>query len=617
MLSLLRFITCGSVDDGKSTLIGRLLHDCGAVPEDQLASLARDSERHGTTGRGNLDLALLVDGLAAEREQGITIDVAYRYFGTARRRFIVADTPGHEQYTRNMATGASNADLAVLLVDARKGLLAQTRRHSFILSLMGLRHVVLAVNKMDAIGWDQARFDAIVAGYRAFAAPLGFTSIQPVPLSALTGDNVTWASPHTPWHGGPTLLALLEASPTGLDAADGPFRFPVQWVVRPDGNFRGLAGTVAAGAIRPGAPVRILPSGRDSTIARIVTQDTDRDQAVAGQAVTLVLTDPVDVARGDLLASRGAEPEVTDQFTAHLIWMHDAPLLPGRAYLIRMGTATATAQITQIKHRVDVNSLDRLAAPSLGLNDVGLCNLSLDRPLPVEPYAKGRACGSFILIDRHSNATLACGMVLHGLRRASNIQRQPMRIGKPDRVAAIGHRPCVLWFTGLSGAGKSTIADLVEQKLHAAGCRTMSLDGDNIRHGLCRDLGFTPADRVENIRRVAHVAQLMAEAGLIVLVSLISPYRADREMARSLLPPGEFLEIFVDTPLDICEARDVKGLYRKARAGALPNFTGISSPYEAPTEPDLHLDTGTGDATALADTVIRLLGKTGIISFAS
>lgn len=614
MVSLLRFITCGSVDDGKSTLIGRLLHDCGAVPEDQLASLARDSERHGTTGRGNLDLALLVDGLSAEREQGITIDVAYRYFGTARRRFIVADTPGHEQYTRNMATGASNADLAVLLVDARKGLLTQTRRHSFILSLMGVRQVVLAVNKMDAIGWDQDRFDAIVADYRAFAATLGFTDIQPVPLSALTGDNVTQASAHTPWHAGAPLLALLEAAPAASDASDGPFRFPVQWVVRPDGNFRGLAGTVAAGAVQPGDPVRVLPSGRDSTIARIVTRDGDRDRAAAGQAVTLVLTDDVDVTRGDMLVPPGAEPEVTDQFTAHLIWMHEEPLLPGRAYLIRMSTATATAQITQIKHRVDVNSLDHLAAHALGLNDVGLCNLSLDRPLPAEPYADGRACGSFILIDRHSNATLACGMVLHGLRRAGNIQRHPMRVGKPDRVAANGHRPCVLWFTGLSGAGKSTIADLVEQRLHAAGCRTMSLDGDNVRHGLCRDLGFTPADRVENIRRVAHIAQLMAEAGLIVLVSLISPFRADREMARSLLPPGEFLEIFVDTPLEICEARDVKGLYRKARSGALPNFTGIGSPYEPPTEPDLRLETGDGEAASLADTVVRHLAQAGIIA---
>lgn len=613
MVSLLRFITCGSVDDGKSTLIGRLLHDCGAVPEDQLASLARDSERHGTTGQGNLDLALLVDGLAAEREQGITIDVAYRYFGTARRRFIVADTPGHEQYTRNMATGASNADLAVLLVDARKGLLPQTRRHSFILSLMGVRQVVLAVNKMDAISWDRARFDAIVADYQAFAAPLGFTTIQPVPLSALTGDNISRPSAHTPWHTGPHLLSLLEAAPVAADAAGGPFRFPVQWVVRPDGNFRGLAGTIAAGTIRPGDAVRVLPSGRDSTIARITTHGGDLDKAVAGQAVTLVLADAVDAARGDLLAPPAAEPEVTDQFTAHLIWMHDQPLLPGRAYLLRLGTATATAQVTQIKHRVDVNSLEHLAAHCLDLNDVGLCNLSLDRPLPAEPYADSRTGGGFILIDRHTNATLACGMVLHGLRRAGNIQRQAMRVGKPDRAAANGHRPCVLWFTGLSGAGKSTIADLVEQRLHVAGCRTMSLDGDNVRHGLCRDLGFTPTDRVENIRRVAHVAQLMAEAGLIVLVSLISPFRADREMARSLLPPGEFVEIFVDTPLSVCEARDVKGLYRKARAGALPNFTGIDSPYEPPAEPELRLDTGAGDAETLAGMVVRHLAAADII----
>ncbi len=614
MADLLRFITCGSVDDGKSSLIGRLLHDCGALTEDQLDALRRDSARHGTTGAGNLDMALLVDGLAAEREQGITIDVAYRYFGTARRRFIVADTPGHEQYTRNMATGASTADLAVLLIDARKGLLTQTRRHSLILSLMGVRHVVLAVNKMDAVDWDRGVFDAIVANYQTYAGALGFRTIQAVPLSALAGDNVTKASSRMPWYPGPTLLDLLETADVTDGINDQPWRMPVQWVIRPDADFRGLAGTLVSGVVRAGDPVRVLPGGRDSRVARIATADGDQAEARAGQAVTLVLADAVDAARGDILCDPARPPEVTDQFTAHIIWMHEQPLLPGRAYLLRLGTGQVGAQITHLKYRVDIHTGEHLAAQTLGLNDIGLCNLSLDAPLPLEPYASNRAGGAFILIDRHSNATIGCGMVVHTLRRADNIRWQPMKVDKSARIAQAGHRPAVLWFTGLSGAGKSTIADKVEQWLHAAGCRTMTLDGDNIRHGLCRDLGFTPADRVENIRRVGHVTQLMVDAGLIVLVSLISPFRDDRDMARAMVAAGEFVEIFVDTPLSLCEARDPKGLYAKARAGKLPNFTGIDSPYEPPEAPEIHLRPEDGDADAQAAVVVDWLQAHGMLA---
>lgn len=613
MAGLLRFITCGSVDDGKSSLIGRLLHDCGALAEDQLEALRRDSARHGTTGAGNLDMSLLVDGLAAEREQGITIDVAYRYFGTARRRFIVADTPGHEQYTRNMATGASTADLAVLLIDARKGLLPQTRRHSLILSLMGVRHVVLAVNKMDAVDWDGPLFTAIVDSYRTYAEPLGFRTVQAVPLSALTGDNVTRASDHMPWYKGPPLLELLETAEIADGIMDRPWRMPVQWVIRPDSDFRGLAGTIVSGVVRTGDPVRVLPSGRESRVARIVTADADLPQAEAGRAVTLVLADAVDVARGDTLCDPAHMPEVTDQFTAHVIWMHDQPLLPGRAYLLRLGTRQVGARITHLKYRVDIHTGDHLAADLLGMNDIGLCNLALDGPMPVEAYQDNRAAGAFILIDRHSNATLGCGMVVHTLRRADNIRWQPMKVDKEARIAHAGHRPAVLWFTGLSGAGKSTIADRVEQLLHTAGCRTMTLDGDNIRHGLCRDLGFTMADRVENIRRVGHVAQLMVDAGLIVLVSLISPFREDREMARAMVGEGEFVEIFIDTPLDICEARDPKGLYAKARAGRLPNFTGIDSPYERPLSPEIHLGPDDGDPDTQAARIVEWLRDRGML----
>ncbi|OYQ31578.1 adenylyl-sulfate kinase [Niveispirillum lacus] len=617
MAGLLHFITCGSVDDGKSSLIGRLLHDCGALAEDQLEALRRDSARHGTTGAGNLDMALLVDGLAAEREQGITIDVAYRYFGTTRRRFIVADTPGHEQYTRNMATGASTAELAVLLVDARKGLLAQTRRHSLILSLMGVRHVVLAVNKMDAVGWDEAVFTTLVDSYRAYAAPLGFRTVQAVPLSALTGDNVTIASDHMPWYQGPPLLELLETADTADGITEKPWRMPVQWVIRPDGDFRGLAGTITSGVVRVGDPVRVLPTGRESRVARIVTADTDLSEAQVGQAVTLVLADAVDVARGDTLCDPAQPPAVTDQFTAHVIWMHEQPLLPGRAYLLRLGTRQIGARITSLKHRIDIFTGDHLAAETLGLNDIGLCNLALDGPMPVEAYQDNRAGGAFILIDQHSNATLGCGMVVHTLRRADNIRWQPLKVDKAARTAQAGHRPVVLWFTGLSGAGKSTIADKLEQKLYAAGCRTMTLDGDNIRHGLCRDLGFTAADRVENIRRVGHVAQLMVDAGLVVLVSMISPYREDRDMARAMVGDGEFVEIFIDTPLAICEARDPKGLYAKARAGRLPNFTGLDSPYERPVTPDIHLTPADGDEETQASKIIEWLRYRGFFTLDS
>lgn len=613
MAGLLRFITCGSVDDGKSSLIGRLLHDCGALAEDQLEALRRDSARHGTTGAGNLDMSLLVDGLAAEREQGITIDVAYRYFGTARRRFIVADTPGHEQYTRNMATGASTADLAVLLIDARKGLLPQTRRHSLILSLMGVRHVVLAVNKMDAVDWDGPLFTAIVDSYRTYVKPLGFQTVQAVPLSALTGDNVTTASDHMPWYKGPPLLELLETAEIADGITDRPWRMPVQWVIRPDSDFRGLAGTIVSGVVRKGDPVRVLPAGSESRVARIVTADADLPQAEAGQAVTLVLADAVDVARGDTLCDPAQMPEVTDQFTAHVIWMNDQPMLPGRAYLLRLGTRQVGVRITHLKHRVDIHTGDHLAADTLGMNDIGLCNLALDGPMPMEAYQDNRAGGAFILIDRHSNATLGCGMVVHTLRRADNIRWQPMKVDKQARTIQAGHRPAVLWFTGLSGAGKSTIADRVEQMLHAAGCRTMTLDGDNIRHGLCRDLGFTMADRVENIRRVGHVAQLMVDAGLIVLVSLISPFREDREMARAMVGDGEFVEIFVDTPLTICEARDPKGLYAKARAGRLPNFTGIDSPYERPVSPEIHLVPDDGDPDRQAARIVEWLRDRGML----
>ncbi|GEO81184.1 adenylyl-sulfate kinase [Pararhodospirillum oryzae] len=613
--SLLRVLTCGSVDDGKSTLIGRLLYDCQVLFDDQVLGLENDSARFGTTGPGALDFALLVDGLAAEREQGITIDVAYRFFTTGRRKFIVADTPGHEQYTRNMVTGASTADVAVLLVDARHGLLTQTRRHLVLVSLMGLRHAVIAVNKMDLIGWDQARFDAIAAEARAFAGRLGLHDLTCLPLSALTGANVTRApdEPGAAWVTGPTLLGHLESLTPADDPANGPFRFPVQWVNRPNADFRGFSGLIVGGQVAPGDAVIVQPSGRTTRVARIVTADGDLEQAEAGQSVTLVLADEVDVARGDVIATASDPCPVSDQLAARLVWMDEAPLLPGRGYWLRAGPALVGMQVSTLKHRLDVNTLEPLAARDLGLNDVGSCTLALDRPIAFDPYAHNRDMGGVIVIDRQTNQTVGCGMIDFGLRRADNVHWQPTRIDRAQRATAKGQHPCVLWFTGLSGAGKSTVADLVEQRLHAQGRHTMLLDGDNVRHGLNRDLGFTDADRVENIRRVGEVAKLMVEAGLITLVSFISPFRSERRLARGLLEPGQFLEIFVDAPLAVCESRDPKGLYRKARAGQIPNFTGIGSPYEPPESPDLHLDAAAHPPEALADAVVALLRERGLI----
>jgi bifunctional enzyme CysN/CysC len=611
--TLLRFITCGSVDDGKSTLIGRLLHDTGSLKDDQLATLAAESARIGTQGQA-LDFALLVDGLAAEREQGITIDVAHRYFATATRKFIVADTPGHEQYTRNMATGASTADLAVLLVDARKGLLTQTRRHAFIVATLGVRRLVLAVNKMDLVGWDRAVFEAITAEFRAFAGRLGVADVTAIPLSALIGDNLARPGAHSPWYEGPTLLAHLETVAVEEDAATRPLRLPVQWVNRPDPDFRGFAGMIAAGRVRPGDRVRVLPSGRESRVARIVTGDGDLEEAVAGRSVTVTLEDAIDVARGDLICAPDRPASVSDQFEATVIWMGGAPLLPGRSYLMKIGTATVGAVVDRLKHRVDMDTLEPLAARHLDLNGIGLCTLHLDRPIAFDAYEEDRTTGGFILIDRADNATVAAGMLRFALRRAGNIHWQDFTVGKAARAAQKGQRPAVLWFTGLSGAGKSTIANRVEALLHARGCHTYALDGDNLRHGLNRDLGFTDADRVENIRRVTEVARLMADAGLIVLVSLISPFRADRRMARERLEEGEFLEIFVDAALEVAEARDPKGLYRKARQGLIPNFTGIDSPYEPPAAPELRLDTGRTPVEEAAAAVLRLLEERGIVA---
>ena len=605
---LLRFITCGSVDDGKSTLIGRLLHDTKRLFDDQLSALASDSRRHGTQG-DEIDFALLVDGLAAEREQGITIDVAYRFFSTDQRKFIVADCPGHEQYTRNMATGASTADVAVVLVDARKGLLTQTRRHSYIVSLLGIRHVLLAVNKMDLVGYDEGVFERIVDGYRELATQLGIEHVTAVPLSALKGDNLLERSPHTPWYGGPSVLEYLETVDTTRDRGDIGLRLPVQWVNRPDQNFRGFAGTVASGEVRPGDAVVVLPSGRRTRVDRIVTADGDLSVAAAGQAITLTLADEIDISRGDVIAAATRPCEVADQFAAHLLWMGEQRLLPGRPYWLKIGTRTVTASVTEIKHKVDVNTQAHLAAKHLELNEVAYCNISLDQPIPFEAYRDNRDLGAFILIDRQTNATVAAGTLDFALRRAGNIHWHHADIDQAARAHSLGQTPRCAWFTGLSGSGKSTIANLVEKKLHAMGHHAYILDGDNVRHGLNKDLGFTDEDRVENIRRVAEVARLMTDAGLIVLVSFISPFRAERRMARELFGEGEFIEVFVDTPLSVAEARDAKGLYAKARAGKIPNFTGIDSPYEIPQSPELRLDTTSATAEALAQQVVdRLLG---------
>lgn len=610
--SLLRFLTCGSVDDGKSTLIGRLLYDTKLIFEDQLVTLERDSRRHGTTG-DDIDFALLVDGLEAEREQGITIDVAYRFFTTEKRKFIVADTPGHEQYTRNMATGASTADLAVLLVDARAGIVTQTRRHAFIAALLGIRHVVLALNKIDLVGYDAARFEEIRATFATFAERFGFETLAAIPISARYGDNVTTRSPNTAWYSGPTLIEHLESVDVSSDAAAKPFRMPVQWVNRPNLDFRGFSGTIASGTVRTGDQIVSAASGRTSIVKRIVTMDGDLDAAFAGEAVTLTLADEIDLSRGDVIAAASARPEVSDQFAAHVVWMNDAPLLPGRPYLLKSGTRTVTAQVTEIKYKVDVNTFDHLAAKSLDLNEVGFCNLSLSTPIAFDAYADNRETGAFILIDRLSNATVAAGMISFGLRRATNIHRQALEVNKAARATLKGQKPAVLWFTGLSGSGKSTVANLVEKKLHALGHHTYMLDGDNVRHGLNRDLGFTDADRVENIRRVAEAAKLFVDAGLIVLVSFISPFRAERQMARDLVEAGEFFEVFVDTPIEVCRTRDPKGLYAKAEAGQIKNFTGIDSPYEAPEAPELRLDTVAEDPDALADRIVAHLREQGVI----
>ncbi len=611
--SLLRFITCGSVDDGKSTLIGRLLYESHMVFEDHLAQLEVDSAKVGTQGT-DLDFALLLDGLTAEREQGITIDVAYRFFSTEKRKFIVADTPGHEQYTRNMVTGASTADVAVLMVDARKGVLTQTRRHSYLVSLLGIRKVVVAINKMDLVDYSEEIYNAIVTEFGEFAEQIGLSDITYVPVSALKGDNIVEYSVATPWYDGPTLMTYLEDVPVDDDVAAGPFRMPVQWVNRPNLDFRGFSGRIVGGSIKPGDPIRVLPAGTTSTVDRIVTMDGDLDVAVAGQSVTITLTDEIDASRGDLMCAGDAPAEVADQFEAHVVWMHEDEMLPGRPYLLKVGTRTMGVTIAHPKYRVDVNSLEHLAANTLELNEIGVCNLSLDRPIPFDAYADNRDTGSFVIIDKRTQNTVGAGMLHFALRRSHNIHWQDVRVDKAARADQNNHQPGVVWFTGLSGSGKSTIANIVESKLHTLGVRTYLLDGDNVRHGLNRDLGFTDADRVENIRRIAEVSGLMVDAGLVVLVSFISPFRAERRLARERVEAGEFIEVHVDTPLDIAEERDPKGLYAKARAGELTNFTGIDSPYEAPESPEIRVDTAAMTAEEAADQVIAVLRARGTIS---
>ncbi len=589
--SLLRFITCGSVDDGKSTLIGRLLYDSKMIFEDQLAALESDSAKHGTQGE-EIDFALLVDGLAAEREQGITIDVAYRFFTTEKRKFIVADTPGHEQYTRNMVTGASTADCAVILIDARKGVLQQTRRHSFLVNLLGIRHVVLAVNKMDLVSYDQSTFEHIVADYRSFASSIGIEDFTAIPISGFKGDNITTISANTPWYSGAALMEHLETIEVASTAAQQrSFRMPVQWVNRPNLDFRGFAGLIASGTVRPGDAVRIVPSGKTSTVQSIETFDGQLDEAVAGQSITLTLADEVDCSRGDVIAAADDPPQASDQFSATIVWMDEEELKPGRGYWLKIGSQMVTATVQPPKYEIDVNSLDHLAAKTLGLNAIGVAEFATDRPITFEPYNVSRQLGGFILIDKFTNATVAAGMIDFSLRRAENIHWQATEIGRESHAAMKNQTPRVLWFTGLSGSGKSTIANEVEKQLYLMNRHTFLLDGDNVRHGLNRDLGFTDADRIENIRRVGEVAKLMADAGLIVLTAFISPFRAERQMVRDMMPDGEFIEVFVDTPLEVAEARDVKGLYKKARAGDLKNFTGIDSPYEPPENAEIRVNT--------------------------
>lgn len=611
-LPILRFLTCGSVDDGKSTLIGRLLFDCQLIHEDTLESLSAESRNFGTTG-GELDLALLVDGLQAEREQGITIDVAYRYFSTPNRKFIVADTPGHEQYTRNMATGASRCDLAIILVDARKGVVTQTRRHSCIAHLLGIEHVVVAINKMDLVDFDATRFAEIEKDYLEFAGALGIPHITTIPMSALQGDNISRRSDATPWYGGPTLLEKLESVDVSSAAASGPLRMPVQWICRPDLNFRGYAGTIASGGVKPGDHVVALPSARASSVARIVTADGDLESASAGDAVMLTLSDEIDISRGDVICAANDRSEVADQFAADVVWMSERPLLKGRPYILRIGQQSTVCQITDLKHKINVETLEHVASRQLELNEIGLCNLSVTKPIVFDLYADNRESGGFVLIDRLTNETVGAGMIRFSLRRAHNVHWQAVDIHKSARSTLKHQSACCLWFTGLSGSGKSTIANLLEKRLYIQGRHTYLLDGDNVRHGLNRDLGFTDADRVENIRRVTEVARLMVDAGLITLVSFISPFRAERRYARERFEGSEFMELYVDTPIEICESRDPKGLYAKARTGNIKNFTGISSPYEPPEYPELTLHSGSKSPESLVDDVIEYLVSNQII----
>jgi len=610
---VLRFLTCGSVDDGKSTLIGRLLYDAKRLFDDQIAALERDTKRHGTTDGEELDFALLLDGLEAEREQGITIDVAYRFFATEKRKFVVADTPGHEQYTRNMATGASTADLAIILVDARKGVLTQTKRHTYIAHLLGIRHVVVAVNKMDLVDYSRARFHELVAEYLNVADELGFASITPIPMSARFGDNVTGRSEKMDWHKGPTLLEHLEEVDVESDLTARPFRFPVQWVNRPNLDFRGFSGTVVAGSVKPGDGVVVAKSGAASTVKRIVTADGDLDEAHSGDAVTLVLDDEIDIARGDVLADPKARPDVSSQFSAHILWMDEKALMPGRSYLIKLGADLTPATVTMLKHKIDVNTFEKKPGRTLDLNEIGLCNIETARPLAFDPYDEVRDTGGFIIIDRYSFQTVGAGMIDFSLRRASNIHWQKMDVGKDQRAAQKDQSPAIVWFTGLSGSGKSTVATIVERKLAAMGKHTYLLDGDNVRHGLNNDLGFTEIDRVENIRRIGEVSKLFVDAGLIVLCSFISPFRNERRMVRELVGDDEFLEVFVDAPIELCIERDPKGLYAKAKAGEIKNFTGFDSPYEAPENAEIHLDAASAEPEVLAEQVIAALRARGVI----
>jgi bifunctional enzyme CysN/CysC len=609
---LLRFITCGSVDDGKSTLIGRLLYESKMLFTDQLSALAADSKKVGTRG-GELDFALLVDGLSAEREQGITIDVAYRYFTTATRKFIVGDTPGHEQYTRNMVTGASTADVAIILIDARKGVLTQTRRHSYIVSLLGIRHVVVAVNKMDLVGFSADTFTAIERDYRAFAATIGLADVTCIPMSAALGDNVTEPSKAMSWFGGPTLMTYLETVAVSDGVEDGPFRMPVQWVNRPNQDFRGFSGVIVGGSVRVGDQVRVLPGGRQSRVTAILAGDVPTERAVANQSITISVADEIDVSRGDVLAAAAAPPAVAAQFEATIVWMHEDAMLQGRSYLMKIGTRTVNATVSPIKYRINVSTMEHVPTKRLELNDIGVCGLELDRPVAFEPYKENRDLGGFILIDRITNNTVGAGLLNFALRRSQNVHWQALDIDRRARASLKSQSPCILWFTGYSGAGKSTVANLVEKRLFALGRHTYLLDGDNVRHGLNKDLGFTEADRVENIRRVAEVARLMSDAGLLVLVSFISPFRAERRMARSLVSEGEFIEVFVDAPLAVAESRDPKGLYKKARRGELKNFTGIDSPYEPPEHPEIHLDTARLAPEESVEVVLAYLTSHGML----